>query len=169
MQAPDFYQEENAWNKTDDFSGSAVLILILFENSFCYCYRTVISNHCNTLNCWLTTYFQNNYLWTGWLITCCLTVLVSQSSSCPDTGIGSRETESLLPDRLTAAAEQTKDEPLGLQAKDRILRDTGRTYYYQNLSFNNKYFSLLRAKIQILSNVCIVYPSLRFILVCFVK
>lgn len=78
---------------------------------------------------------------TGWLITCCLTVLVSQSSSCPDTGKGSRGTESELPERLTAAAEQTNDEPLGLQARDKILKGTGKTFY-QNLYFNSKYYSL---------------------------
>lgn len=102
-----------------------------------------------TCNCMLTTYKLNNDYCTGWLITCCLTVLVSQSSSCPDTGMGSRGAESLLPERLTAAAEQTNDEPLGLQARDKMLRDTGGTCYYQNLYFNSKYYSLLRDKMQL--------------------
>lgn len=69
----------------------------------------------------------SNYCWSGWLSTCCLTVLVSQSSSCPDTGMGSWAAESTLPDRLTAAAEQTKDEPLGLQASDKMLGDRAGT------------------------------------------
>lgn len=38
--------------------------------------------------------------------------------------MGSRGAESLLPERLRAAAEQTKDEPLGLQASDNMLEDT---------------------------------------------
>lgn len=38
--------------------------------------------------------------------------------------MGSRGAESLLPERLRAAAEQTNDEPLGLQARDRMLGET---------------------------------------------
>lgn len=76
------------------------------------------------------------------LITCCLTVFVSQSSSCPDTGTGSRE-DSKLPARPTAAAEQTNDEPLGLQAKDKILINREKSYYGQNLYYNNKRYLIL--------------------------
>lgn len=53
--------------------------------------------------------------------TCCLTVLVSHKSSCPDAGKQICGTESQLPDRLRAAAEQTNEEPLGLHARDRML------------------------------------------------
>lgn len=66
-----------------------------------------------------------------WLRTCCLTVLVSHSSSCPDTGMGSLGAES-LPERLRAAAEQTKDEPLGLQARDSMLEETHRKTKYES-------------------------------------
>lgn len=72
--------------------------------------------------CSLATCKLSNTYCIGWLITCCLTVLVSQSSSCPEAGMGSRGTESQLPDRLRAAAEQTNEDPLGLQARDRMLR-----------------------------------------------
>lgn len=58
---------------------------------------------------------------------------MSHSSSCPDAGIGSRGTESELPDRLSAAAEQMNEEPLGLQARDKMLKDTGATCHSQNL------------------------------------
>lgn len=70
---------------------------------------------------WISTLSDKS---TDWPLTCCLTVLVSQSSSCPETGMGSRGAESLPPERLAAAAEQTNDEPLGLQARDRMLEDT---------------------------------------------
>lgn len=53
--------------------------------------------------------------------TCCLTVLVSHNSSCPDAGMRICGTESQLPDRLRAAAEQTNEEPLGLHARDKML------------------------------------------------
>lgn len=56
---------------------------------------------------------------------------MSQSSSCPDTGTGTRGTDSTPPDRLRAAAEHTNDEPLGLQARDKMLKNTGRSFYYQ--------------------------------------
>lgn len=71
-----------------------------------------------------SSFFTHDNEDTDWLLTCCLTVLVSQSSSCPETVMGSRGAESLLPERLRAAAEQTKDEPLGLQASDNMLEDT---------------------------------------------
>ncbi len=51
--------------------------------------------------------------------TCCLTVLVSHSSRCPDTGPETRASPSEW--AAWAAAEQTNDVPLGLQASDRIL------------------------------------------------
>lgn len=61
-----------------------------------------------------------------------LTVLVSQSSSWPDTGNGRRVTVSVtLPERpvpVGAAAEHTKEVPLGLQASDRILETHTHTH-----------------------------------------
>lgn len=67
-------------------------------------------------------------LLSSWFPTCCLTVLVSQRSSFPNTGSGSRGAASTYPGRVTAAAEQTNDEPLGLHAKDNILRERGESY-----------------------------------------
>lgn len=102
-----------------------------------------------------TTLKLNTYRCTDWSITCCLTVLVSQSSSCPDTWMGSRGAASELPERLRAAAEQTNDEPLGLQARDKILGCTGGTQH-ESLNFQNKYMNCYVKNI--------VYSSLLIIL-----
>lgn len=59
--------------------------------------------------------------------TCCFMVFVSHSSSLPGTWFMpllpiSGAKESVWEVRLGAAAEQTKEAPLGLQARDRILQ-----------------------------------------------
>lgn len=61
--------------------------------------------------------------------TCCFMVFVSHSNSLPGTWFMpllpiSRAMESVWEVRLGAAAEQTKEAPLGLQARDRILQYT---------------------------------------------
>lgn len=72
---------------------------------------------CRLTSCYIT--INNHYIN---YCTCCLTVLVSHNSSCPDAGMRTCETESQLPERLRAAAEQTNEEPLGLQARDKMLQ-----------------------------------------------
>lgn len=59
--------------------------------------------------------------------TCCFMVFVSHSSSLPGTWFGpllpmSSAEKSTWEARLGAAAEQTKEAPLGLHARDRILQ-----------------------------------------------
>lgn len=66
---------------------------------------------------------------TGRSCTCCFMAFVSHSSSLPGTWFvpllpRSGAKESAWEVRLGAAAEQTKEAPLGLQARDRILQHT---------------------------------------------
>ena len=68
-----------------------------------------------------------------------MTVLVSQRSNWPDTGIGSRGADSTFPDRLRAAAEQTNEEPLGLQAKDKILGDKEKGGLLKLICYHQKF------------------------------
>lgn len=61
--------------------------------------------------------------------TCCFMVFVSHSSSLPGTWFAplllrSSAEKSTWETRLGAAAEQTKEAPLGLHARDRILQHT---------------------------------------------
>ena len=63
--------------------------------------------------------------------TCCFMVFVSHSSSLPGTWLApllptSGAEGSTWEGKLGAAAEQTKEAPLGLQARDRILQHTTR-------------------------------------------
>lgn len=62
--------------------------------------------------------------------TCCFMVFVSHSSSLPGTWFVpllpmSSAEKSTWEARLGAAAEQTKEAPLGLHARDRILQQSG--------------------------------------------
>lgn len=80
------------------------------------------------------------------VLTCCLTVLVSQSCSCPEMGCVTRGTVSdMLAERATeAAAEHTNDVSLGLQARDSILKHT-QIYHH---SLNNIHpTALLNARV----------------------
>lgn len=83
---------------------------------------------------------QHNIGITTTVLTCCLTVLVSQRSSCPEMGCISRGvvSDTLLERATEAAAEHTNDVPLGLQASDSILKHP----QIYNHALNNIYHHL---------------------------